>query len=449
LRIGSFEFQVICYCKKYWSFRYPLCTPSYHGAPGRGSGSGGASPGSLVSCEGNRTTVEVDRSVTFRHRADEARSVCVRGSFNDWKSIELENHGHGFWETRIDPLSAGTYVYQFEVDGKLVHDCSNPKRNVKRQSIESILEIGGGDNPTPAPCPPQEFRTLPSMVSSITAVSLNTHSVQEQNQRFKKLVWMAQGLAEVDADVVGLTEVVFGRIYARGYQGRYYDTADIIKEHLESFSGWRYHLYRVGFARWDEGENLGLAILSKFPLVCVRSMNLTTRSFWPAPHSSRMCLQALVDLPGQGPLHLFVTHPMGYQSPDTAVQVREIKAFVSEAMGGESLGSIVMGDFNIPDTDEFHYRLLTESVPSFRDLAREGMSGSPPSTHESGSRIDYIFWVDPEDRKSQFPVEASIIFDGQGHGPGRRLEKEPDKVLSRRVSDHFGVVARMTQSRPR
>ncbi|MCB1493754.1 MAG: 1,4-alpha-glucan branching protein, partial [Rhodobiaceae bacterium] len=53
---------------------------------------------------------------TFRIWAPVARTVTVRGSFNDWSDHPLTDEGNGIWSTSIDGVREGD-EYLFHVDG--------------------------------------------------------------------------------------------------------------------------------------------------------------------------------------------------------------------------------------------------------------------------------------------------------------------------------------------
>ena len=67
-----------------------------------------------------------------------AHSVCVAGSFNDWKpeAKALHADGAGKW-WKETPLKPGTYEYCFVVDGKWIPD---------PQARETVANPFGGQN---------------------------------------------------------------------------------------------------------------------------------------------------------------------------------------------------------------------------------------------------------------------------------------------------------------
>ncbi len=82
-------------------------------------------------------------STPFTLEAPYAQSVYVTGSFNDWsldESCRMRNEG-GRWSVQL-PLKAGTYKYQFIVDGKWQEDPQNPvKERNSFGDINSLIEV--------------------------------------------------------------------------------------------------------------------------------------------------------------------------------------------------------------------------------------------------------------------------------------------------------------------
>ncbi|MFZ5802189.1 MAG: isoamylase early set domain-containing protein [Candidatus Omnitrophota bacterium] len=84
------------------------------------------------------------KSVTFSLFAPQARSVCLAGSFNNWKSEQtpMKKDRKGNWALKLD-LVPGRYEYRFWVDGAWQND------------------------PNPVECVPNAFGTWNSVVEVI------------------------------------------------------------------------------------------------------------------------------------------------------------------------------------------------------------------------------------------------------------------------------------------
>jgi endonuclease/exonuclease/phosphatase family metal-dependent hydrolase len=376
--------------------------------------------------------IHANRTVTFHYENSTAQRVSVAGFFNDWQLAALAKNRQGIWEYTTPALLAGTYAYVFHVDGKPTHDPGNPRINHARSGWQSVFDIAAGDYPAPTRRASSLSRARPG--SELVVVTLNTHSLQEKTGRFAKLADIANELAHVNADIIGLNEIVYGKIYTRGYDGCYYDTARMIQQQMESATGTRFYLYRLGFAQWQDGEHLGNAILCKYPLYDTMFTKLTTRDFWPAPQWRRMCIGAQVNMQGQRCLNVFVTHTMGYDLSDTPLQVAEIQKLVCARQTAKVAGSLVMGDFNVPYGHRYH-TLLLQGPASFLDLwaMAKPEAKAVATTVDGKPRIDYVFWAGGACADTPQILDATLLFDGKTSG---------DRV-SPLVSDHFGVLVRL------
>lgn len=66
---------------------------------------------------------EATKTVKFEFFAPDAKSVCVAGTFNNWKAgaTKLERDKSGKWITALN-LAPGAYEYRFVVDGNWQSD---------------------------------------------------------------------------------------------------------------------------------------------------------------------------------------------------------------------------------------------------------------------------------------------------------------------------------------
>jgi enterochelin esterase family protein len=72
--------------------------------------------------------VALDRRVTFRLRAPEAKTVSVSGDFG--ADVEMRKGDDGVWSATVGPLAPEMYVYFFVADGVRLTDPSNPQVKV-------------------------------------------------------------------------------------------------------------------------------------------------------------------------------------------------------------------------------------------------------------------------------------------------------------------------------
>jgi enterochelin esterase family protein len=88
----------------------------------------------------------VDRRVTFRLRAPDAKAVTVSGDFG--KDAELQKGPDGIWTATVGPLDPEMYVYYFTVDGVRLTDPSNPQVKIGYvNSTTTNLMAVPGDGP--------------------------------------------------------------------------------------------------------------------------------------------------------------------------------------------------------------------------------------------------------------------------------------------------------------
>ena len=86
--------------------------------------------------------VNADRTVTFRHRAPEAKEVLVNIARVPDGRIELVRNDQGLWQGASQPLPPGIHEYTFLVDGAQQIDPLN--RWIKKwYSLNSLVEIPG------------------------------------------------------------------------------------------------------------------------------------------------------------------------------------------------------------------------------------------------------------------------------------------------------------------
>jgi len=106
---------------------------------GRGGGRGGLPP--VVSPE-----VNADKSVTLRFRAPNAKEVTVIGEL-DGKTYPMAKNDAGVWEVKIGPLAPDVYNYQFNADGVVTMDPTNPSVKLGFGAFPpaSMFEIPGDE----------------------------------------------------------------------------------------------------------------------------------------------------------------------------------------------------------------------------------------------------------------------------------------------------------------
>ncbi|MBE7451970.1 MAG: endonuclease/exonuclease/phosphatase family protein [Kofleriaceae bacterium] len=246
----------------------------------------------------------------------------------------------------------------------------------------------------------------------------------------ERLGLIRDGLAALDADVIGLQEVL-------GFPG-----LPSQADEIAAGTGW--HVHHVPAWHIGGGLTFGNAILSRHPLRDADSLPLPS----PPDHDTRTVAFARVDAP-HGPFPVFVTH-LTFQhhlSSARCAQVRALTDHVKRLAPVDGPPPILLGDFNAdPDADEMRFlRGLTplggESV-YFADawLATTGQdpAAGPGWTYdrrnpyalrsrEPSRRIDYVYVRGPDRHLRGEPLAARVA-----------LDQPRDGVWP---SDHFAVVA--------
>jgi len=113
--------------------------PTAPAAPqGRGGGRGRPP---VVSPE-----VHADKSVTLRYRAPNAKAVTLIGEL-DGKTYPMTKNDNGIWEVKIGPLAPDVYNYQFNIDGIVTMDPTNPSVKLGFGAFPpaSMFEIPGDE----------------------------------------------------------------------------------------------------------------------------------------------------------------------------------------------------------------------------------------------------------------------------------------------------------------
>ena len=242
----------------------------------------------------------------------------------------------------------------------------------------------------------------------------------------QRLPLIRDGLRALDADVIGLQEVL-------GFPGMPSQADEIA-----AGTGW--HVHYVPAWHIGGGLTFGNAILSKHRLVDVASLPL------PAPEGldTRTVAFARVDVP-HGPMPVFVTHltfqlHLGHARCE---QVRALADHVKTLAPVDGPPPILMGDFNAdPDSDEMRFLRGLTSLGSasvyFADCWTATGQTGPGYTYdrrnpyalrsrEPSRRIDYIFVRGPDRKLRGEPLSARLA-----------LTEPVDGVWP---SDHFAVVA--------
>jgi endonuclease/exonuclease/phosphatase family metal-dependent hydrolase len=221
---------------------------------------------------------------------------------------------------------------------------------------------------------------------------------------------LRDGLVALDADVVGLQEVL-----ALPGQPTQAD---------ELFAGTGWNIYYAPAWHVGGGLTFGNAIASPHRLLDPEVIALPT----PAGLDTRAVVFARVDAP-HGPMPVFVTH-LTVQAHLGHVRCHQVKALaklVAERAPIDGPPPVVMGDMNAaPDSDEMRYlRGLTGlggDCVYFADCWLLAGDGTPGVTYdranpyalrsrEPSQRIDYVFVRGPDRHLRGEPIAARLALN--------------------------------------
>lgn len=234
-----------------------------------------------------------------------------------------------------------------------------------------------------------------------------------------RLIAAADGLRSLAPDLIALQEVRAGP-----------DLRNTAEQLAERLGGYEVS-YRVATPD-DDGEEEGLALLSRDPLADLRVRELPDAR----PRSRRIVLSAR--LPAAAPLWVHTTH-LHWRLEDEGARVRQTAAITDwvDELGG---AHILCGDFN-----------ATPEAPSVRHVVEQGGfvdagagTGDTWSERNPGTlplrwlganrRIDYVF-VRSSDDLALGVDAAQVVLDRRGAG-------------GHFPSDHFAVWAELSVARP-
>lgn len=261
------------------------------------------------------------------------------------------------------------------------------------------------------------------MRSLLRVLSLNIWHRRGPWEARRELI--REGIAELSPDLIGLQEVL-------QRDGR--SQADEIAE------GLGYDVAYGAAATYEDGEQFGNAVLSRFPI--------RRSQVFPLPdcgtNQRRAALFAECDSPA-GVIPFFVTH-LNWRFHEGVVreaQVVELAAKIKAHAPIAGIPPIVVGDFNAqPESAEIRYLRGLQSLAgtSFFLADCYALAGSGPAhtfdprrnayagtEKEYPRRIDYVFVRGPKEDGSGAALSAKVV-----------LTDPKDGVWP---SDHYGVLA--------
>lgn len=256
-----------------------------------------------------------------------------------------------------------------------------------------------------------------------------------------RLRLLQKGIAELDPDLIGLQEVIHRPNHPEACQAS--QLADAWAR-----AGGPSEIH-VGFGpawSYENGDQFGNAILSRYPLRDGRTFDLPTRD-------ARALVFARAQTPA-GPVPFFVTH-LSWKFDEGNLredQVLAIAGHVQETKQDDDLPAVLVGDLNAaPDATEIRFlrglHALDRKSIFFTDCFERAGSGPgytfDPTTNphaaltfEAPRRIDYVLVAGPDGQGRGMPLSARVVLtEVVGSGSGRHAP-----------SDHYGVLAEIRMS---
>jgi endonuclease/exonuclease/phosphatase family metal-dependent hydrolase len=186
---------------------------------------------------------------------------------------------------------------------------------------------------------------------------------------------IAQVIASMPADIVGLQELDLGRA-----RSAHADQAAIIARQL----GWKYHFHP---AMRSGDEQYGNAIVSRFPIALKRACEMPGAPPWYCREQrSAIWIQAETDL---GPVHLINSHfGLGYSERRLQAKLLIGPAWLGSVPPNEP--AILLGDFNSVRTSRA-YRLIQTHLRDVRTLVRPPRAFRTFPTRLPSLAVDHIF----------------------------------------------------------
>jgi len=251
-----------------------------------------------------------------------------------------------------------------------------------------------------------------------------------------RLRLLQKGIAELDPDIVGLQEVIHrprdpAACQASQLADAWAKAGGPAEIHVGFGPAWSY----------ENGDQFGNAVLSRYPLRDGRTFDLPTRD-------ARSVVFARADTP-DGPLPFFVTH-LSWKFDEGCLreeQVLAIAGYVRETVTHDDLPAVLVGDLNAaPEATEIRFlrglHALEGTSIHFTDCFErvgigDGFTFEPPNnphaalTDEAPRRIDYVLVAGPDARRRGIPTSARVVFDDVHVIGDERIAP----------SDHYGVLA--------
>jgi endonuclease/exonuclease/phosphatase family metal-dependent hydrolase len=250
----------------------------------------------------------------------------------------------------------------------------------------------------------------------------------------ERLPLIRKGLRELQADVIGLQEVIESDGTTQAHA-----VGDGLLE-----GGASYHVAFGAASDWGGGVRFGNAVLSRWPILATKVLPLPSGG----TSETRSMLLTFLDSP-HGRLPFATTH-LNWKFHEGHVREQQVLAVADhihrEVPDMTALPPVLLGDFNCePDGAEIRFLKGLQSLhgkSTFFDDTFAHTGEGPGFTydernnpyaamhHEYPRRIDYIFVRGPNEKVQGKPLTSRVVLDRVEEGVA--------------PSDHFGVYSEIS-----
>jgi len=214
-------------------------------------------------------------------------------------------------------------------------------------------------------------------LEAVRVVTLNLRCLSDDWDA--RLPIIADGLAAVDPDLVGLQEVC--------EENGVRDALTELIAALEARTGRRYTPYRAVTHRAWSTYDEGIAILSALPLEATQTVALPTGTF------PRKVLLARVTRPAGGALVFATTHLDQLDTTTRKLQAEAVGAAL-DAFGGSDEARVLTGDLNEPPIGGWvHSTLVAAGLTDLWAALHPGDAGATFPARNPVDRIDYVWFA--------------------------------------------------------
>ena len=275
---------------------------------------------------------------------------------------------------------------------------------------------------------------VPQRAQRLRLVTINFWGTEPPLER--RLALAARELGTLDLDVVCMQEV-------RPKNGRDGETtADFLAQALGMEAHYRQSLSWPddAFFPGHPGGQEGLAILSRFPVLDVRHLELPERR----ETEGRILLSARIDHPA-GALWVHTTHHH-YRLDDGLARERQVLAVDDVIRSIGENPQVICGDFNAPpDADEMRFLRGLATLDGRRTHYQDAWLRTQPDLpgHTWSAQNDHTRALRSLDinRRIDYIYVTTRRKDGRGTIVDCQVVLEPAARSGACASDHFGVLA--------